>query len=69
MHRGQANHFAKYAPENIPYAIQRYQKEVARLYTVLDTRLQDREWLVGNQISLADIKTYPVGLTKSECIC
>jgi len=56
--QGQANVFYRYAPEKIPYAIDRYQKETKRLYTVLDKRLADREYLCGDY-SIADIATWP----------
>jgi GSH-dependent disulfide-bond oxidoreductase len=51
---GQANVFYRYAPEKIPYAIERYQREVRRLFEVLDTRLADHEYLAGDY-SIADI--------------
>lgn len=51
---GQANVFYRYAPERIPYAIERYQREVRRLFEVLDTRLADNEYLAGDY-SIADI--------------
>ncbi len=54
---GQANVFYRYAPEKIPYAINRYQREVRRLFEVLDTRLKDREYLAG-EYSIADIAHY-----------
>jgi glutathione S-transferase len=54
---GQANVFYRYAPEKIPYAIDRYQREVRRLFEVLDTRLADREYLAG-QYSIADIANW-----------
>lgn len=57
--QGQANVFFRYAPEKIDYAIQRYQKETARLYGVLDARLKDREFLVGKTLSIADVATWP----------
>ena len=56
--QGQANVFFRYAPEKIPYAIERYQNETARLYRVLDERLVDREYLAGDY-SIADIATWP----------
>ncbi len=56
--QGQANVFFRYAPEKIPYAIERYQNETARLYRVLDQRLGDREHLAGDY-SIADIATWP----------
>ncbi|MGQ0622391.1 MAG: glutathione S-transferase family protein [Panacagrimonas sp.] len=52
--QGQANVFFRYAPEKIPYAIDRYQTETKRLYRVLDTRLADHEYLAG-EYSIADI--------------
>jgi GSH-dependent disulfide-bond oxidoreductase len=55
---GQLNHFKKFAPEKIPYAIERYEKETLRLYSVLDTQLAEREYLCGDY-SIADIATYP----------
>ena len=56
--QGQAHVFFRYAPEKIPYAIDRYQREVRRLYEVLDTCLADREFLAG-EYSIADIATWP----------
>lgn len=56
--QGQANVFYRYFPEKIQPAIDRYQKETRRLYTVLDTRLREREYLAGDY-SIADIATYP----------
>jgi GSH-dependent disulfide-bond oxidoreductase len=56
---GQYNHFANYAVEKIPYAIDRYTNEVARLHRVLDKRLGQAEWLAGDEYSLADIITFP----------
>lgn len=56
---GQYNHFAAYAPEKIPYAIERYSNEVARLHRVLEKRLQAAEYLAGAEYSIADIATFP----------
>lgn len=56
---GQAGHFAIYAPEKIPYGIERYTKEVNRLYGVMDRRLADRPYLAGENYSIADIASYP----------
>ncbi|MFO0548484.1 MAG: glutathione S-transferase N-terminal domain-containing protein [Polyangiaceae bacterium] len=56
--QGQAGVFFRYAPERIPYAIQRYQRETRRLYEVLDKRLAEAEYL-GGEYSIADIATYP----------
>ncbi|MGE0095550.1 MAG: glutathione S-transferase N-terminal domain-containing protein [Alphaproteobacteria bacterium] len=55
---GQAHHFRRFAPEKIPYAIDRYTNETKRLYGVLDRRLEDAEFLAGDY-SIADIATYP----------
>jgi GST-like protein len=54
----QRNHFARTAPEKIPYAIDRFSKEVDRLFRVLDRRLQDRSYLAGDY-SIADIACFP----------
>jgi glutathione S-transferase len=54
---GQANVFFRYAPERIPYAIERYQREVRRLFEVLDGRLRDNEYL-ADDYSLADIANW-----------
>ena len=56
--QGQAHVFYRYAPETIPYAIERYQTETMRLYTVLDTQLADHEFIAGDY-SIADMATYP----------
>ncbi len=56
--QGQANVFFRYAPEKIPYAIDRYQNEVKRLYGVLDTRLAEAEYLAGDY-SIADMASWP----------
>jgi GSH-dependent disulfide-bond oxidoreductase len=55
---GQNHHFAQYAPEKIPYAIDRYVKETNRLYGVLDKRLANREFVAG-RYSIADMAIYP----------
>ena len=55
---GQNHHFGQYAPEKIPYAIERYAKETNRLYGVLDKRLADREFVAGDY-SIADMASYP----------
>jgi len=47
---GQNHHFALHAPEKIPYAIERYVKETARLYAVLNKRLTDREFIAGEYL-------------------
>jgi len=56
---GQNTHFAKYAPEKLPYAITRYNKEVNRLYGVMDRRLAGRAFLAGEEYSIADMASYP----------
>jgi GST-like protein len=55
---GQAGHFRNYAPEKIPYAIDRYTNEARRLYGVLDRRLSDHEFL-ADEYSIADIAVFP----------
>jgi GST-like protein len=55
---GQAGHFVNAAPEKIPYAIDRYANESARLIKVLDTQLANTEYMAGDY-SIADIATYP----------
>lgn len=55
---GQAHHFRQYAPEKLPYAIDRYTNECNRLYGVMNRRLQDRDFLAG-EYSIADIAAYP----------
>ena len=55
---GQNHHFSNYAPEKIPYAIERYVKETSRLYAVLDKRLSGREFVAGGY-SIADMAAYP----------
>lgn len=55
---GQNHHFRNYAPEVIPYAVERYTNEAHRLYGVLDGRLAKVEYLAGDY-SIADIATFP----------
>jgi GSH-dependent disulfide-bond oxidoreductase len=55
---GQNHHFSRYAPEPIPYAVERYVKETNRLYGVLNKRLADREFVAG-AYSIADMAAYP----------
>lgn len=55
---GQNHHFNQYAPEKIPYAINRYVKETERLYGVLNERLAEREFIAGDY-SIADMACYP----------
>jgi GSH-dependent disulfide-bond oxidoreductase len=56
---GQAHHFRLYAPEKIPYAIDRYTNEAKRLYGVMDKRLAKSKYLGGPAYSIADIAVFP----------
>ena len=56
---GQNHHFSAYAPEKIPYAIDRYVRETNRLYGVLERRLEQHRYIAGDEYSIADIATYP----------
>ena len=56
--QGQAHVFVRYAPERIEYAIKRYTEEVKRLYTILDHRLEGRDYLC-DEYSIADIAAWP----------
>ncbi|MBY0444846.1 MAG: glutathione S-transferase C-terminal domain-containing protein, partial [Burkholderiales bacterium] len=55
---GQNHHFSLYAPEKIPYAINRYITETTRLYSVLNKHLADKEFIAG-EYSIADMACYP----------
>lgn len=55
---GQAHHFRRFAPEKIPYAVERYSNEARRLYGVLDRRLAEVPYMAGDY-SIADIATFP----------
>ncbi len=56
---GQAHHFRIYAPQKIPYAIDRYSSEARRLYTVMNKRLAASTYLGGREYSIADIAVFP----------
>jgi GST-like protein len=56
---GQNHHFGVYAPEKIPYAINRYVNETNRLYGVLNRRLDGRTFIAGEHLSIADMAAYP----------
>jgi len=56
---GQNHHFNRYAPEKIPYAIDRYVNETRRLYGVLNGRLDGRAFIAGDDYSIADMAAYP----------
>jgi GST-like protein len=56
---GQNHHFSRYAPEQLPYAIERYVKETNRLYGVLERRLRVSPYVGGASYSIADVAVYP----------
>ncbi len=56
---GQNHHFSVYAPEKLPYAIDRYVKETSRLYGVLNKRLAARDFILGKLYTIADMAAYP----------
>lgn len=71
--QGQANHFKVHAEAKSEYAIKRYDDETRRLYTVLESRLKNHDWLVADKYSIADIAsfgwaraTYMIDLDLSE---
>ena len=60
---GQHGHFTHYAPDKVPYAIDRYTKEVLRLLDVINFRLNEVEYLAGDEYTIADVATYPWAIT------
>ena len=56
---GQVHHFKRAAKEKVPYAINRYFNECRRLYGVLDSRLEGREYIANDEVSIADFCTIP----------
>lgn len=56
---GQAHHFNKFTKEKVPYAQKRYNDESQRLWSVLDTQLADKPFVVGEELSIADFAIYP----------
>ena len=56
---GQAHHFRIYAPEKVPYAVDRYTNEARRLYGVMNRRLAQRRYMAGTGYSIADIAIFP----------
>ena len=56
---GQAHHFRMYAPEKIPYAVDRYSNEAKRLYGVLDRRLGESRFVAADEYTIADIAIFP----------
>jgi GST-like protein len=62
---GQANHFRNYAPEKLPYAIDRYTNESRRIFNVMDRRLSKHEYLAG-EYSIADMASWPWIVTRKK---
>jgi GSH-dependent disulfide-bond oxidoreductase len=56
---GQAHHFLAYAPEKLPYAMQRYSKEANRLYGVMDRRLAESKFIACGEYTIADMAIMP----------
>ena len=56
---GQAHHFRGYAPEKLPYAIDRYTNEAGRIYGVINRRLGENAWLAGDDYTIVDMATFP----------
>jgi GST-like protein len=56
---GQTHHFRIYAPEKLPYAIDRYSNEARRLYGVMDKRLESRKYIATDEYTIADIAIFP----------
>ena len=56
---GQAHHFRLYAPEKLPYAIDRYSNEAKRLYGVMNKRLESRQYIATDEYTIADIAIFP----------
>ncbi len=56
---GQAHHFRRFAPETIPYAVDRYTNETKRLYGVLDRQVAATGWLAAGEYTIADIASFP----------
>lgn len=56
---GQAHHFLKFAKEDVPYAKKRYKDESQRLWQVLDTQLAGKQFVIGEDLTIADFAIYP----------
>lgn len=56
---GQAHHFNRFAPEQVPYAQERYNDEAKRLWSVLDKQVSNRQFIIGDDLSIADFAIYP----------
>ncbi len=63
---GQNHHFTRYAPEKVPYAIDRYLSETARLYGVLDRQLAGRSFVTGEDYTVADMACFPWILPEAQ---
>ncbi|GAA4222334.1 glutathione S-transferase N-terminal domain-containing protein [Sphingomonas endophytica] len=63
---GQNHHFTRFAPEKVPYAIDRYVKETARLYGVLDRQLEGRTFVTGEEFTVADMACHPWILPEAQ---
>lgn len=63
---GQNHHFTRYAPEKVPYAIDRYLRETARLYGVLDRQLAGRSFVTGEDYTVADMACFPWILPEAQ---
>ncbi|WP_294197680.1 glutathione S-transferase N-terminal domain-containing protein [uncultured Sphingomonas sp.] len=63
---GQNHHFTRYAPEKVPYAIDRYLKETERLYGVLDRQLEGRAFIIGDDYTVADMACHPWILPEAQ---
>lgn len=63
---GQNHHFSRYAPEKIPYAIDRYVRETTRLYGVLDKRLAGRAFIASDDYTIADMACFPWILPEAQ---
>ena len=56
---GQAGWFKLFHPEKVPSALERYQKEILRVWGILESVLSEREWLVGDKCTIADLSFIP----------
>lgn len=65
---GQAVHFKRYAPETLPYAVQRYEFEAWRHWRLLDQRLASRDWMVGNSYSIVDMAVWGWGKSATAAL-
>ncbi|GAA4353684.1 glutathione S-transferase N-terminal domain-containing protein [Variovorax defluvii] len=65
---GQAIHFTKYAPERIAYAVQRYEFEAWRHWRIIDARLADRRWMMGDDYTIVDMAVWGWGKSASTAL-